>query len=285
MAADTVKPVPLDVAELIVTGAVPVDVNVSGSVEAVFTVTLPNVKLAALSVNCGLVAALPVPLRSTTAVLLVDELLWIINCPDAGPVAVGSKCTSRVTAWLGFKVTGNVAPDILNPLPVIVPELIVTGAVPVEVRVTGCFDDVFTVTLANVRLAVLSVNCGLATGKPVPPRLTTAVLLVAESLRIVNSPDVAPRVVGSNSTFNVNDWPGFNRSGNVTPDSVKPVPLNVAELTVTGAVPVEAKVTDCVDADPTVTLPNARLPVLTLSIGVALLPVSPAPPRPVIVPT
>jgi hypothetical protein len=182
MAPDTVKPVPLDVAELIVTGAVPVDVNVSGSVEAVFMVTLPNVKLAALIINCGLVAALPVPLRLTTAVLLVDELLSIVNCPDASPVAVGSNCTFRVTDCLGFKVTGNVAPDILNPFPLSVPELIVTGAVPVEVRVTGCFDDVFTVTLANVKFAVLSVNCGLVTGKPVPPRLTTVVLLVTESL-------------------------------------------------------------------------------------------------------
>jgi len=34
-----------------VTGAVPVDVNVTGSVVGVFTVTLPNVKLAALIVN------------------------------------------------------------------------------------------------------------------------------------------------------------------------------------------------------------------------------------------
>ena len=102
------------------------------------------------------------PLRFTTAVLLVDELLWIVNCPDAAPVAVGSNCTLRVTDWFGFKVTGNVAPDIVKPLPVSVPELIVTGAVPVEVRVTGCFDEVFTVTLPNVRLAALSVNCGLA---------------------------------------------------------------------------------------------------------------------------
>ena len=90
-------------------------------------------------------------------------------------------------------------------------------------------------------------------------------------------------MVGSNCTFNVNDLPGFNRSGNLPPDRVKPVPLNVAELIVTGPVPVDANVTDCVDADPTIRLPNARLPVLTLSAGVALLLVSPAP-RPVIVP-
>ena len=45
------KPAPVGAAELMVTGAVPVDVNVTGCVDAVFTVTLPNVRLAALMVN------------------------------------------------------------------------------------------------------------------------------------------------------------------------------------------------------------------------------------------
>ena len=62
-----------------VTGAVPVEVSVTGCVDDVFTVTSPNVRLAALTVNCGLNTAVPVPLRLTTAVLLVDELLWIVS--------------------------------------------------------------------------------------------------------------------------------------------------------------------------------------------------------------
>src|ERR1700688_1579424 len=122
-----------------------------------------------------------------TAVLLVDELLWMVSCPVAAPVAVGSNCTSNVTATLGFKVTGNVAPDIVKPVPLSVPELMITGAVPVEVNVTGSVDAVFTVTLRNARLAVLIVNCGLDNCglDPVPLRLTTAVPLVDESLWIV----------------------------------------------------------------------------------------------------
>ena len=60
-----------------------------------FKVTLPNVRLVALSVNCGLGdggvggggvggvggvgAAVPVPLRFTTAVPLGTELLWMVN--------------------------------------------------------------------------------------------------------------------------------------------------------------------------------------------------------------
>ena len=99
---------------------------------------------------------------------------------------VGSNCTFSVTDWLGFKVTGNVAPDTVKPAPLSVAELMVTGAVPVEVNVTGCVDAVFTVTSPNVRLAALIVNCGLNAAVPVPLRLTTAVLLVDELLWIVS---------------------------------------------------------------------------------------------------
>ena len=267
VAADIVKPVPLSVAELMVTGAVPVEVNVTGSVDAVFTVTLPNAKLAGLIVNCGLATTVPVPLRLTTAVLLVDESLWIVSWPDAAPVTTGSNCTLSVTDWPGFKVTGNVAPDIVKPEPVNAAELMVTGAVPVDVSVTGCVDGVFSVTLPNIRLTALSVNCGLVAAVPVPLRLTTAVLLVDESLWIVNCPDAAPVAVGSNCTFSVTDWPGFKVTGNVAPDTVKTVPLVVAELTVTGAVPVEVNVTGCVDAVFTVTSPNVRLAALSVNCG------------------
>ena len=83
-------------------------------------------------------------------------------------------------------MTGNVAPDIVYPAPLSGAELMVTGAVPVEVSVTGCVDDVFTVTSPNVRLAALTVNCGLNTAVPVPLRVTTAVLLVEELLWMVS---------------------------------------------------------------------------------------------------
>jgi hypothetical protein len=66
------------VAEPIVTGEVPVDVSVNDCVVAVFTVTLPKLRVAALTANCGLGAAVLVPLRVTRFVLPLDELLPII---------------------------------------------------------------------------------------------------------------------------------------------------------------------------------------------------------------
>jgi hypothetical protein len=65
-------------AEFTVTGDVPVDVNVNDCVVGVFTVTLPKLRLALLSVSCGLGAAVPVPLRVTSAVLPFAELLPIV---------------------------------------------------------------------------------------------------------------------------------------------------------------------------------------------------------------
>jgi hypothetical protein len=48
---------------------------------------------------------------------------------------------------------------------------------------------------------------------------------------------------------------------------VNPVPLTVAALTVTEAVPVELSVTDCVVGVFNATLPKARLEAVTLSVG------------------
>src|SRR5580692_10201295 len=459
VAPDIVTPVPLSDAELMVTGAVPVEVNVTGSVEAVFTVTFPKARLAELMVNVGTAAfncrpkvretppalavrvtacavvtddtvavnpalvamagtttvagtvtaalllvtatltpplpagplsvtvqasvpapvsdallqdnalnpaatAVPVPVRPITAVPLVEEVLWMVNWPVTAPAVAGSNFTLSVTDWVGFRVTGKVAPDIVKPVPLNGAELMVTGAVPVEVNVTGSVDAVFTVTLPNARLAGLIVNVGTAafncrpkvretppefavkvtacavvtddtvavnpallalagtttvagtvtaalllvtdtltpplpagplsvtvqasvpapvidallqdnplnpaaTAVPVPVRPITAVPLVEEVLWMVNWPVTAPATVGSNFTLSVTDWVGFRVTGNVAPVIVNPVPVNVAELRVTGAVPVEVNVTGSVDAVFTVTLPNARLAGLMVNVGTA----------------
>ena len=83
-----VKPAPVTAAEFTVTAVVPVDVSVNACVVAVFTATLPKLRLPALTVNREL-DAVPVPLIATTAVLPVDELLMMVICPLAAPAAVG----------------------------------------------------------------------------------------------------------------------------------------------------------------------------------------------------
>jgi hypothetical protein len=83
-----VKPVPVIEAELTVTGPVPEEVSVNDCEPEALTLTLPQLRVVALSVNVW-VAAVPVPLNETVAVLPVDELLLMVRLPVADPDAVG----------------------------------------------------------------------------------------------------------------------------------------------------------------------------------------------------
>jgi len=73
--------------------------------------------------------------------------------------------------------------------------------------------------------------------------------------------------LGSNSTLSVAFWPGPSVSGRSPPEIAKPVPDSAAALTVTAAVPVEYRISDCVVSAPTFTLPKTRLDALRLSSG------------------
>jgi hypothetical protein len=108
------------------------------------------------------VPVVPVPLKLITGVPDVEELLAIVNCPVAAPVADGSNCTVSVSAWPGLSVAGRAALESVKPVPVSVTPLIVTGAVPVEVKVTGCVAEVLTTTLPNGTLAALMLSVGTA---------------------------------------------------------------------------------------------------------------------------
>jgi hypothetical protein len=147
-------------AEFTVTGDVPEEVRVNDCVEEEFTVTLPKLRVEVLSVNCGLAAAAPVPLKATVAVLPLVELLLIVSCPVAAPAAAGRNCSCRVTDWFGLSVTGKVPATMVKPAPVIDAEFTVRADVPEEVRVTEPVAAEFTVTLPKLRAEELSVNFG-----------------------------------------------------------------------------------------------------------------------------
>jgi hypothetical protein len=267
-----VKPAPVITAEFIVTGAVPVEVNVSGCVVIVSIVTLPKLRPAALSVICGLGASVLVPLSATTAVVPLDELLLMVICPLAVPVAVGLNCTGRVIDCVGFNVTGKLPPMIAKPAPLIAVESTVTGEVPVDVSVNDCVVAAPTITLPKLRLAALTVNCGLAVGftgvVPVPAKATNVVLPVDALLLIVICPLAGPAAIGLNRTCSIADCPGFSVTGKPPPTIVNPVLVMAAESTVTGKVPVDVSVNDCVVAVFIATLPKLRLAALTVSCGV-----------------
>jgi hypothetical protein len=58
-------------------------------------------------------------------------------------------------------VTGKLDPDTENPLPVTAAEFTVTGAVPLDVKVTVWVDCVFTGTEPNEMFVALTVSVGV----------------------------------------------------------------------------------------------------------------------------
>jgi hypothetical protein len=103
----------------------------------------------------------------------------------------------------------------------------------------------------------------------VPLRLIAAVPLVEELLLTESRPVAVPTAVGANSMFIVATCPGFNVVGKLATEREKPLPVRLAELIITGAVPVDARATDCVAAVFTSTSPNGMLVALMLSLGTA----------------
>ena len=106
--------------------------------------------------------ALPVPLRATVMVGFVDELLLMLNCPVAAPAADGSNVSVTESVFPGLNVAGRLPAEAEKPVPVTVTEFTVTGAVPLEVRVTVCVVEVFTPTAPKAMLVVLKVSAGVA---------------------------------------------------------------------------------------------------------------------------
>jgi hypothetical protein len=57
---------------------------------------------------------------------------------------------------LGFRVSGNVVPETVNPVPATLAAVTVTAEVPVDERVRVSVEAVFTLTLPNDRLEELT---------------------------------------------------------------------------------------------------------------------------------
>ena len=60
---------------------------------------------------------------------------------------------------------------------------------------------------------------------------------------------------------------GFSVKGKVAPETVNPVPLTLAALTITGAVPVEDRIIDWVAGEFTRTSPKEMLVALMLNVA------------------
>jgi hypothetical protein len=88
-------------------------------------------------------------------------LLARVIAPVNDVVVVGLKLTVSVAVWPSLRVSGKFTPDILKPAPVSVPALMMSGAVPEEVRMTDLVAAVFNVTLPKARVLGLRLRVGM----------------------------------------------------------------------------------------------------------------------------
>jgi hypothetical protein len=169
-----VKPVPDNAAELMVTGAVPLELSVTGNVVGVFSVTLPNARLPGLMVSVGTAAfncrakvfdAPPVLAVRVTDCAVVTEVTVAVN-PALVALAGTTTVAGTVTAVLLL-----LSPTLTPPLPAAEFSVTVQLSLPAPVR-----DALVQDTELNVP----------DTAVPVPLSAISAVPLVDELLLIVN---------------------------------------------------------------------------------------------------
>jgi hypothetical protein len=170
---------------------------------------------------------MPVPSNGTTVWVPVVESLVKLKDPDAGPAVRGSNCTWIVTAMPGFKVTGNVAPEKVNPDPVMLTEDTVTAELPVEVRVRGRDTGVLSETFPKLKRVAFKVRTGPLI--LVPVRATMSVLPPESLLDMVAVPAADPTTAGLKLSCSVTDCPGFSVVGNVAPEKANPPPATITE--------------------------------------------------------
>lgn len=229
MAPEIEKPAPTTVAAETAIGNAPEAAKATDCVAVVFTGTLPKAMLVALMVsptaptfNCrAKLCEIPpaVAMRATDWAVLTAETVTVklALLRPTGTVTVAGTVTAlllldRLTANPPFGAAAfSVAVQRSVPAPVIDP------------------------------MAQLS---ALSTGTPMPLRLTNVDDPVEELLAKIREPVAVPAIVGSNCTLRVVVWPGFSVTGNPPPDAENPFPNTPTVLTVTGAVPVEDKVSD-----------------------------------------
>jgi hypothetical protein len=188
LAPENVNPAPLMAAALTVTAAVPVDDNVSVCVTAVFTESLPNVSVVALTPSVGTAApnckakvfdtvpalAVSVTVAAVLTEATVAEKLALLD-PEATVTDAGTVTAELLLARFTAK----------PPL--------AAAAFNVTVQLSVSAPVIDPLVQAN------PVN----TGTPVPLRLMAVEVPDEELLVNVSVPDAGPAVAGSNCTVRI----------------------------------------------------------------------------------
>jgi hypothetical protein len=96
---------------------------------------------------------------------------------------VGSKCTSTVAVLPGFNVIGKARLEMEKPVPDAEAELMVTGALPEDVRVTDFVAVALMASLPNAMLVALMLRVGVY-GSSWSEKVELAPLIVAVNVAV-----------------------------------------------------------------------------------------------------
>jgi hypothetical protein len=215
--------------------AAPLRVTVQASVPApVIEDCAQEIALNAADTPAALISMVRLP---------ADELLVIVTIPVKLLTCGEVKPRFRIAVWPGFSVKGVVTPVAENSDPATEMPEIVTGALPVEDRVTLCETVCPTAMLPKLIVDALTASTGLAA---IPAALISMVRLPADELLVIVTMPVKLLTCGEvNPRFSVAVWPGFSVSGVVTPVAENNDPATEMPEIVTGALPVDDSVTLC----------------------------------------
>ena len=188
LAPETVKPVPVTVAALTVTAALPVEVKVSDWVAGEFKITSPKATIEALTLSVG--TAVP-SCRAKVSVTLLALAVRVTVCAVLTEETVAAKL-ALVAPAATVTLDGRVTAGLLLTKPTVKPPL-----------AAAAFSDTVQLSVPAPVIDPLLQLSALSTGTPVPLRLTTVEDPVEELLVSVSCPVTEPAVVGSNWTVRV----------------------------------------------------------------------------------
>ena len=162
-----------------------------------------------------------------------------------------------VTDWFGVKISPEVTPLLLYPVPVTVTPEIVTFEFPLLVSVVVNELLLPTLTLPKLKLDKLNPSTRVA-ATPVPLREIVVGELGALLTNVID-PVTLPAALGPNTALNVADLPAPTVTGAVIPVVLKPAPVTVTDKIVTVAPPPFVRLMLCELFVPVATLPNAAV--------------------------
>jgi hypothetical protein len=205
----------------------PVLFKVTVWVTALPTFTFPKVMLVALALR-PMLEETPTPLKRTASVPppTVTEM-----APVLLPALSGSNFAVKVTDWWGVSTCGVCSPDMLNPLPSALADLISTLSEPSLVNLNVCDAGLPTLTFPKSTVEGVILNLLV---DPVP--LSLAVTgsgrraIVTEILPPCSPDDLGLKIV---VTFIV--WPVLNTAVPGKPAMLNPTPFAETSVSVTAA--------------------------------------------------